>query len=318
VKDAAKNLAASVHARLLAGAQKRTEDFNLTLQRYAAERFLFRLGASRHREQFILKGAMLLALWGGSLYRATRDLDLTGYTENDARTLIPIVQEICSVPCPDDGLEFLAATVRAEPIRDESEYHGFRVKLQANLEAARINLQIDIGLGNAIEPPAQEQEYPVLLDSPVPRIRAYPREAVVAEKFHAMIVLGAANTRYKDFYDLFVLARHFSFTGPVLARAIAATFERRRTPIPDAQPVALAPAFYSDAKRAAEWQRYLSRNGLPGAPTDFAAVGELLQAFIRPIWSTLAANRAFSDTWPLAGPWAPPTQSKDPRARVTP
>ncbi len=318
MKKEHKNVAASVLARLLAGAQERKEDFNLTLQRYAAERFLFRLGTSRHREQFVLKGAMLLALWGGSLYRATRDLDLTGYTEDNPRTLIPIIQEICALPCPDDGLEFLPATVRAEPIRDESEYHGFRVRLQAMLEAARVSLQIDIGLGDAIEPPAQEQEYPVLLDNPAPRIRAYPREAVVAEKFHAMIVLGAANSRYKDFGDVFVLARHFSFTGPVLARAIAATFERRRTPIPDAQPVALVPAFYSDAKRAGEWQRYLSRNGLPGAPTDFAAVGELLQAFIRPIWSSLAANRAFSDTWPPAGPWAPPTQSRDPRARVTP
>jgi hypothetical protein len=314
VKKEHKNVAASVLARLLTGAQERKEDFNLTLQRYAAERFLFRLGTSRHREQFVLKGAMLLALWGGSLYRATRDLDLTGYTEDNPRTLIPIIQEICALPCPDDGLEFLPATVRAEPIRDESEYHGFRVKLQAMLEAARVNLQIDVGLGNAIEPPAQEQEYPVLLDSPTPRIRAYPREAVIAEKFHAMVVLGAANTRYKDFYDVFVLARHFSFSGPVLARAIAATFERRRTSMPNAQPVALAPAFYSDAKRAAEWQRYLSRNGLPGAPADFAVIGEILQSFLGPIWSARAAKRAFSEIWAPAGPWTPSTQNDEVRA----
>ncbi len=306
MKEARRNVPALVHARLRAGAQERREDFNLTLQRYTAERFLYRLGASRHREQFVLKGAMLFALWGGSLYRATRDLDLTGYTEDDARALVAIMQEICAVSCPSDGLTFQAATVRAEPIRDQSEYHGFRVKLQALLGTARLTLQIDVGFGNAIEPPAQEEEYPVLLEGPAPRIRAYPREAVVAEKVHAMVVLGAANSRYKDFYDLFVLAKNFSFPGAVLTRAIAATFERRRTPLLHAQPVALAPAFYSDPKRAAEWQRYLSRNALPGSPADFTAVGELLQAFLGPLWRALAAGRAFADAWPPAGPWTPP------------
>jgi len=313
VREARKNIPASVHARLLAGAQKRREDFNLTLQRYTAERFLYRLGASRHREQFVLKGAMLFALWGGSLYRATRDLDLTGYTEDNLRALVAIMQEICVVPCPDDGLTFQAATVRAEPIRDQSEYHGFRVKLQALLGTARLTLQIDVGFGNAIEPPAQEEEYPVLLEGPPPHIRAYPREAVVAEKLHAMVVLGTTNSRHNDFYDIFVLAKNFSFPGALLARAIAVTFQRRRTPFPGAQPVAIAPAFYSDPKRAAEWQRYLTRNALPGAPADFAAAGELLQTFLRPLWSALAAARAFSDVWPPAGPWAPPTQSQEPR-----
>lgn len=304
MKERGKNIPASVHARLLAGAQERREDFNLTLQRYAAERFLYRLGASRHREQFVLKGAMLFALWGGSLYRATRDLDLTGYTDDDSEALISMIQGICTVPCSEDGLEFLPSTVRAEAIRDKSEYHGFRVKLEVMLRPARFNLQIDVGLGDAVEPAAQTQDYPVLLDNaPTPRIRAYPREAVIAEKLHAMVVLGAANSRYKDFYDVFVLARHFPFEGPLLMRAIAATFERRRTPTSGAQPVALTPALYSDAKRAAEWQRYLSRNALPGAPSDFAIVGELLQSFLGPIWTVLAANEKFSSTWPASGPW---------------
>ena len=306
MKEARKNVPASVHARLLARAQERREDFNLTLQRYTAERFLYRLGASRHREHFVLKGAMLLPLWGGSLYRATRDLDLTGYTADDPRTLVEIMQEICAVSCPSDGLTFRAATVRAEPIRDQSEYHGFRVKLQGLLGTAKLHLQIDVGFGDAIEPPARDEEYPVLLEGPSPRIRAYGREAVVAEKLHAMVVLGAANTRYKDFYDVLVLATHFSFLGVVLARAIVATFDRRRTPLTQVQPVALGPSFYSDPKRAAEWQRYLFRAGLPGAPRDFALVGEQLQAFLGPVWSALADGRPFSDIWPPAGPWTAP------------
>ncbi len=306
MKEARKNIPASVHARLLAWAQERREDFNLTLQRYTAERFLYRLGASRHREHFILKGAMLLALWGASLYRATRDLDLTGYTSDDSRELIAIMQEICAVACPSDGVAFQPLTVRAEPIRDQSEYHGFRVKLQGLLGTARLNLQIDVGFGNAIEPPARDEDYPALLDGPSPRIRAYGREAVVAEKLHAMVTLGAANSRYKDFYDVLVLATHFSFSGTVLARSIAATFDRRRTPFTQAQPVALTPGFYSDPKRAAEWQRYLFRARLPGAPADFGLVGEQLQAFLGPVWSALADGHRFSGTWPPAGPWTAP------------
>ena len=305
---ATRNFAASIHTRLLNGARERREDFNLTLQRYAAERFLYRLGASRHREQFVLKGAMLFALWGGSLYRATRDLDLTGYTNDDARALIATMQEICAVSCLGDGLVFQAATLRAEPIRDQNEYHGYRVKLQVLLGSAKINLQIDVGFGNAIEPPAQDEDYPVLLDGPAPHIRAYPREAVVAEKLHAMVVHGAVNSRYKDFYDVFVLASHFSFSGPVLGRAIAATFQRRQTAIPDARPLALTAGFYSEPKRAEQWRRYLSRNGLPGAPADFAAVGELLQVFLGPLWARLAVDGALSDSWPPGGPWTSPTK----------
>lgn len=306
MKEARKNVPASVHARLLARAQERREDFNLTLQRYTAERFLYRLGASRHREHFVLKGAMLLALWGESLYRATRDMDLTGYTADDSGALVASMQEICAVSCPSDGLTFQEATVRAEPIRDQSEYHGFRVKLQGLLGTAKLNLQIDVGFGNAIEPPAHDQEYPVLLEGPSPHIRAYGREAVVAEKLHAMVVLGVANSRYKDFYDVLVLATHFSFSGVVLSRAIAATFNRRRTPLTQVRPVALTPGFYSDPKRAAEWQRYLFRARLPGAPADFALVGEKLQAFLGPIWSALADGHPFSDTWPAVGPWTAP------------
>lgn len=303
MKEPPKNIAASVHARLLEGAKRREEDFNLTLQRYAAERFLYRLGESKHRNDFVLKGAMLFALWGGSLYRATRDLDLTGYMDDDVQKLVPIIQRICKLPCPEDGLEFLADSVRAEPIRDESDYHGYRVRLLAMLGPARINLQIDIGFGNAIHPAAQDLEYPTLLDSPKPRVRAYPREASIAEKFHTMVVLGGINSRYKDFYDIYVLAKHFEFAGADLAQAIVATFKRRRTAIPDAQPVALTSAFFADAKRTAEWQRYLDRNGLPGAPKDFAAVGEVLQAFLGPAWNALLSQRKFEENWPKAGPW---------------
>ncbi len=303
MKQVGRNVPASVHARLLAHAQQRQEDFNLTLQRYVAERFLYRLGASPHHQQFILKGAMLLPLWGGDLYRATRDLDLSGYTENDADALVGAMRDICAVSCPDDGLEFAPDSVRAEPIRDSSEYRGFRLKLQARLGNARLALQVDVGFGDAVEPTATDEDYPSLLDGPPPRVRAYPREAVVAEKLHAMVSLGGANTRYKDFYDLFVLARQFPFSGLVLARAISATFARRSTPVLAAFPVALSPGFYSDSARQAAWPRYLSRGAMAGAPADFAAVGSLLLSFLGPVWESIATARSLTASWPSGGPW---------------
>jgi hypothetical protein len=303
VKDEPKNIAASVRARLLAGARERKEDFNLTLQRYAAERFLYRLGVSQHREQFVLKGAMLFALWGASFYRATRDVDLAGYTEDDAGNVISIVQEICAVTCPEDGLTFLPKSVRAESIRDEGEYHGFRVRLEATLEAARINLQIDIGLGDAVHPAPQDVRYPVLLDAPAPNIRAYPHEAVVAEKFHTMVLHGERNTRFKDFYDLYVLANRFRFDGPLLVGAITATFERRRTAITPVQSTALSAGFFSNDARAEQWRIYLDRNGLPGAPADFTAVGATLTGFLGPVWNAVASEQDFTPHWESGGPW---------------
>jgi len=231
-----RNLAASIHRRLLNGARERGDDLQFVAQRYAAERFLYRLGVSQHREQFVLKGALLFALWGGSAYRPTRDLDFTGYGDPEVEAVLDRIRQICTAPAPDDGMFFDAGTLRVEPIREEVEYGGVRVVFEARLSTAQIRMQLDVGFGNAIEPRAVEADYPTLLDAPAPRIRAYPHEAVVAEKLHAMVVLGERNSRYKDFYDLHVLARQFAFEGEHLTRAIAATFERRGTSIDAALP----------------------------------------------------------------------------------
>ncbi len=312
MKPPPRNLAASIHRRLLNGAREREEDPHFILQRYAAERFLYRLGISRHREQFVLKGAMLFALWGGSVYRPTRDLDFTAYGSDEIEAVLSRIREICSVTVPDDGMTFDATTLRAEPIREESEYGGFRVLFEARLGTAQVRMQVDVGFGNAIEPPAKDEDYPTLLDAPAPLILAYPQEAVVAEKLHAMVVLGERNSRYKDFYDLQVLARHFSFQGERLARAITATFKRRRTPIDATLPVALAPRFYADGPRAEQWRAYLTSNALPGASADFGAVGEVLQAFLGPPWAALVAQAAFSENWRPAGPWLAQSTTEKP------
>lgn len=301
------NIAASVRDRLLGRSRETGEDFQFLLQRYCAERLLYRLGQSPHRARFILKGAMLFALWGGSVYRPTRDLDFTGYGDSDAAHVIATFKEVCALPVPDDGLAFDPATVAAAPIRDEAEYNGLRVNFRAMLGTARIEMQIDIGFGNAIEPAPNDVQYPTLLDAPAPNIRAYPHEAVVAEKLHALVVLGERNSRMKDFYDLQALAAQFPFNGETLVRAITATFERRNTKIDAALPAGLATRFFADDRRADMWRSYLDRNNLPGAPGDFTQIGERLQAFLGPAWSALVASDKFANRWSPGGPWSIPS-----------
>lgn len=297
-----RNIGASVRARLLNLSRQTEEDYQFLLQRYAAERFLYRLGESEHRDNFVLKGAMLLALWGGGTYRPTRDLDFTAYGNSWEEHVRSTLQEICSIPA-EDGVVFNSEEIRLETIRDHAVYNSFRAKLKASIGKTRISLQLDIGFGNSIQPSPVDSEYTTLLDHPPPRIRVYPPEAFVAEKLHAMVFHGERNTRHKDFYDIYTLAKHFDFDGECLTDAIVATFELRRTTISEAQPVALTPQFYADEDRAQEWRNYLARNKLLGAPSDFDMVGELLSKFLTVVWRAIANQSDFTGKWPAGGPW---------------
>jgi predicted nucleotidyltransferase component of viral defense system len=303
MSTSAQGRAESIRQRIRNRLRERGEDVQFGLQRYAIERFLYRLGVSPHRDRFVLKGATLFALWGGSVYRPTRDLDFTSCGNSDETDVLEALRDVCRHSGQPDVLVFDADSLTVEQIREDSEYQGLRIRFEARLGKSRIPVQIDIGFGNAIEPQPRDEEYPTLLDDPPPRILTYPPEAVAAEKLHAMVVLGERNSRFKDFYDLHALAHQFTFVGELLAGAITATFGRRHTSIDIALPVALTPRFYADGARAAQWRAYLTRNWLPGAPVDFVAVGELLQAFLVPPWRALAARTAYSDTWCPAGPW---------------
>ena len=293
----------SIRQRLRDRMRAKGEDAQFGLQRYAIERFLFRLGRSRHRDRFILKGAALFAIWGGTAYRATRDLDFTKYGSFAKVDVLADIRDICEAPIDGEEMVFIPESLKAEDIREESEYQGLRIHLQAILGESEIPIQIDIGFANAIEPPPTEEEYPTLLGDPAPRIRSYPLEAVVAEKFHAMVVLGERNSRYKDFYDLYVISGQFSFHGDRLGRAIQATFARRRTSIGLEIPSPLQPRFFSEESRNEQWRAYLHRASLPNAPTDFALVGEQIRKFIGPVWNTLVQGSEINGTWEPGGPW---------------
>ena len=254
-----RNLAASVRQRLLNLAKERQEDFQLVLTRYGLERTMYRLSRSKHRSQFVLKGALLFSLWSDVPHRATRDLDLLGRGASDIPRLGNIFREIIATEVEEDGLEFHQESVRGERIREDQEYAGVRIHFEANLAAARIFIQVDIGFGDAVIPDAEEMEYPTLLDFPKPRLLVYPREAVIAEKFQAMTMLGIANSRMKDFYDIWVLSRKFGFQGKALGEAIKATFARRETPLPTESPLALTQEFCDDQGKQAQWRAFINR-----------------------------------------------------------
>ena len=291
-----RNIGASVRARLLARARVEQTDFQILLTRYALERLLYRLSVSDQRERFVLKGAMLFAIWQDDPFRPTRDLDLLGHGDPDPVMVAASIRSICSVEVPDDGVVFDVAGVEAAPIRDEDEYPGVRVRTGATIAGARLPIQIDVGFGDVITPEPIEIEYPALLDAPAPVLRAYPPETVVAEKTEAIVSLGIANSRMKDFYDLWMIAQTFAFEGDNLADAIRRTFERRRTPLPEPVPAGLSDSFALE--KEAQWRAFLARDRLAIASASLVQVNNDLRTFLQPV---LARTEVAS--WPPGGPW---------------
>lgn len=250
------NMGASVRARLLAIAKERKQTFDLILTRYTIERLLYRLGNSRFRDRFVLKGAMLMTTWFDAPFRPTHDLDLLGYGDPDAAGMLAIFAEVCAIDA-NDGVVFDGKGLIVDRIRDELEYGGLRLRTNADIGGATVRVSIDIGFGDATEPGLEELDYPVLLDSPAPHLRGYSRETVIAEKFQAMVMLGRANSRMKDFYDIWLLAKTHPFEDDRLARAVAATFERRKTAIPADIPDALTQDFASDPVKQQQWAAFV-------------------------------------------------------------
>lgn len=302
MKKAATNLPASVRQRLLNLAHEKRQDFGMLLTNYALERFLYRLSVSGHREKFVLKGALLLQLWTSEVYRPTRDLDLLGQATGPAKRYRSVFVDVCGERVEDDGLTFLADTIRIEKIRDEEAYEGIRVLLEARLANARIPLQIDVGFGDVITPAPIDIEYPTLLAFPSAKLRAYPKESVVAEKFEAMVKLGIANSRMKDFYDLWVMADRFEFENQVLSAALEATFRRRGTVLPGLRPLALTAEFFKDPAKQTQWRAFLRKSGLQG-DAPFEEVVEVISEFLLPVVEGIVNKKKLISFWRGGGPW---------------
>jgi predicted nucleotidyltransferase component of viral defense system len=255
----------SIRQRLLNHAREAGEEFQLTLDRYAVERLLYRLSVSRHRNDFLLKGALLFRHWFDQAHRPTRDADFLGFGTPDPARIEAIVSELCQIEV-DDALAFDLPGLTVDPIRETARYDGLRVKLQACLGTAVCLVQWDVGFGDAVTPGPEDVELPTLLtDLPAPCLRIYPRETVFAEKLEAIVVLGMANSRMKDYFDLLSLIREGRTDPATLVKAVSATFERRNTPLPAALPVGLTEAFASDVARQKQWRAFLDRSQLQAA-----------------------------------------------------
>ena len=300
-----KHLPVSVRQRLRNLRDKTGEDYQLLLTTYAVERLLYRLSQSEYADRFVLKGAMLFVALTGKPHRATRDLDLLGYGDASAEHIAQVFWQISTTSVESDGMVFDPESITVQAIREDQVYESQRVRLMARLDTAVFPITIDIGFGDVVTPDVKFVAFPSLLDFPEPQVLAYPPETVVAEKLQALVYLGMRNSRMKDFYDLYLMARTFSFEGPVLIEAIRATFTRRETNLPKDRPVALRAQFSEDPVKQTQWEGFLNRSGLSDAPMKLLTVVETLNTFLIPLLSAAEAGGEYNQVWRDSGPWQP-------------
>ncbi len=303
-KKLLRNIPASVKGRLLQLSKLRQEDFNYLLTRYAADRLLYRLSQSPYKQQFILKGASLFRIWHGEPHRATKDLDLLGYGENKIYYLEKVFAEICCIAFEDDGIVFDQESVKGETIKEEQQYEGVRIKLTGKLTSVNIQVQVDIGFGDAVTPSAALAEFPTILDMPAPSLLVYPRETVVAEKFQAMVDLGITNSRLKDFYDIWFLCQKFEFQGEILSEAIKNTFNRRKTTLPTILPFALTLEFALDTAKQKQWKSFVNKGQLKTEQVSLTEVISVIGEFLMPPSLAAAQEQKFNKIWIPSKYWS--------------
>jgi len=295
-----RDIPASVHRRLLNHSRATGRPFTEVLQLYALDRFLFRLGQSNYRDQFILKGALMLTAWDVPFSRPTRDIDLLGRMENVPESVAQAVRALCSIHIAEDGLSFAADSVRAEQIMEGAQYSGVRVRFVGYLGKARVPMQIDVGFGDVLFPAAAEVQLPSVLALPPTVLLGYTRESVIAEKLQIMVALGEVNSRLKDYFDLWLLAQRYLFSGEQLRQAVNATFKRRNTSI--ALPIVALAESFADSARETQWMAFLRRNRLSKPESLSEAIG-VVAPFALPVLTAIANDRQFEADWRPGGPW---------------
>lgn len=298
-----RDMPASVRARLMNVAKLNNEAFDLVLVRFAIERLLYRLSQSQYRDSFVVKGATMFQIWSNLSHRPTRDLDLLGTGEPDVDRFVEIFKDLCIQEVENDGLVFVADSVSATKMKEDEEYEGIRMKFDAFLGSARIPVQVDVGFGDAITPGSQLIVFPTVLELPAPQLQSYPRETVVAEKFQAMVMLGIANSRMKDFFDLFTLCTQFEFDGELLSQAISATFERRKTSIPTTPPLALTTEFSEDKQKSLQWNAFLRKTNLKSNDLSLSEISNSLAGFLMPPALAASQGMQFGKFWRPSDGW---------------
>ena len=297
------NLPASIHQRLLNQAKQQGRPLQELLQYFAIERFLFRLSQSSHATTFYLKGALMLRLWDSPLSRPTIDVDLMSRHVLSKDILEKTIKEVCEQKVIDDGCLFDSSTVQAQLIRIDNNYGGIRTEFIAHIGKMRLNMQVDVGFGDVIVPGPVPIDFPALLDFPSPHLLAYSPESAIAEKFQAIVVLDSANSRMKDFYDIWLLARTLPFDGTMLSQAITATFARRQTTLPVDVPTGLTDRFAKDQTKQAQWNAFVRKGRIAIDSVTFEQVVEFLRTFLMPPTRAAARAEKFAAQWPVGGPW---------------
>lgn len=296
-----KNIAASVHERLLNKAKASSRPFSELLQHFAIERFLYRLSKSPHADRFVLKGALMFSVWSGPVPRPTMDIDLLGRLENSLENLIVVMKDACRIEVEDDGMLFNGETVAATSITEDAEYRGVRVRLKGRLGKIQTALQVDVGFGDVIVPAPTKVVYPSLLDFPSPELKGYTMETTIAEKFQAMVKLGLLNSRMKDFYDIWILSHTFDFKNECLVEAVKKTFENRRTALASS-PTVFDPSFGLDRNKQSQWDGFLRKSKLD-APRDFSSILADVKGFLEPIVFSALNGQVVQCRWEAPGPW---------------
>jgi predicted nucleotidyltransferase component of viral defense system len=278
--ESRKNIVASIHARLKHEAERQGKPFAELLQYYGMERFLYRLSKSEYVDKFVLKGGLLIYSWNLPLRRPTRDIDFRGYMDSSEKTVLHTIRDIIKESVTEDGIMFDPKTIRVEQTQIDADYEGIRVKFTGYLGKARIPMQIDIGFSDVLASRVERVDYPTLLDdAKTPRLKSYPKESMVSEKFHAMIRHAQLNSRFKDYYDLWLIADNFEFEVQSLQKAIEKTFAKRQTKIPAEKPVGLTPQF-AEINRD-RWLTFLKKFDLQSKDVeDFVDVVERIWDFM--------------------------------------
>ena len=293
-----KNMGASVKSRLLNKSKAEGVAFNQILQQYAMERFLYRLSESTYADSFYLKGALLFWVWDVAERRTTMDIDLLGFLDNSLEQIEQTIREVCTLDVVDDGLEFDIKSLSVQRIKENADYEGVRAVFRAKLDTAQVVMQIDVGFGDHVGKDIGKSDFPVLLDLPAPRLRCYPVETVIAEKFEAMVKLELLNSRMKDFYDIWILSRREQFEMPALLDACRATFRQRGTTCAMDNPFFGAEMKESTAKET-QWRAFCKKSKLDACPESFSSLLDELFVFLLPLAKEIETQN------PVRGQWTP-------------
>ena len=303
-KTKVKDLSASVRQRLLNKARQTNRPFSELAQYFTMERFLYRLSKSPFADKFVLKGALMLPVWKAPLARPTMDIDVLGQIDNSIEVIVDAIRNICAQRVKSDGITFDANSVVGKRITEDADYEGVRIKFRGKLGTARVSMQVDVGFGDVVVPPATPVIYPTILDLPRPYLLGYSMESTIAEKFETMLKLGILNSRMKDFFDIWFLSRQFNFSGHTLQKAVKATFSTRSTDIPSV-PVAFMTDLSRDPIKDTQWKAFIRKNRLLSIPKDFQEIVTDIASFLGPIVKNLESNQPFKSSWKAPGPWKP-------------